>query len=51
MKRLLTPYLRRIGLRLGFERDWYLYIVAAIIGHERAWNGCFDSAGRVGCGH
>ncbi len=32
MKRLLTPYLRRIGLRLGFERDWYLYIVAAIIG-------------------
>jgi CIC family chloride channel protein len=32
MKRLLTPYLRRIGLKLGFERDWYLYIVAAIIG-------------------
>jgi len=32
MKRLLTPYLRRIGLRLGFERDWYLYIVAAVIG-------------------
>jgi chloride channel protein, CIC family len=32
MKRLLTPHLRRIGLRLGFERDWYLYIVAAIIG-------------------
>ncbi|MBC8200653.1 MAG: chloride channel protein [Planctomycetes bacterium] len=32
MKRVLTPKLRRIGLRLGFERDWYLYIVAAVIG-------------------
>ncbi|MDP7006545.1 MAG: chloride channel protein [Phycisphaerales bacterium] len=32
MKRLLTPQLRRIGLRLGFDRDWYLYIVAATIG-------------------
>jgi len=32
MKRLLTPHLRRIGLRLGFERDWYLYLVAAVIG-------------------
>jgi CIC family chloride channel protein len=32
MKRLITPHLRRAGLRLGFERDWYLYCVAAIIG-------------------
>ena len=32
MKRILTPYLRRFGLRLGFERDWYLYLVAAVIG-------------------
>ena len=32
MKRLLTPHLRRIGLRLGFERDWYLYIIATVIG-------------------
>ena len=32
MKRLLTPHLRRVALRLGFERDWYLYCVAAIIG-------------------
>lgn len=32
MKRLLTPYLRRIVLRLGFEQDWYLYLVAAVIG-------------------
>ena len=32
MKRILTPHLRRIGLRLGFERDWYLFLVAAVIG-------------------
>lgn len=32
MKRLITPHLRRVGLRLGFERDWYLYCVAAVIG-------------------
>ena len=32
MKRILTPYLRKIGIRLGFERDWYLYLVAAVIG-------------------
>ena len=32
MKRVLTPKLRRIGLRLGFDRDWYLYIVAGLIG-------------------
>jgi CIC family chloride channel protein len=32
MKRILTPHLRRIVLRLGFERDWYLYLVAAVIG-------------------
>ncbi len=32
MKRLFTPYLRRLGLRLGFDRDWYLYLVAAVIG-------------------
>ncbi len=32
MKHLLIPHLRRIGLRLGFERDWYLYLVAAVIG-------------------
>ena len=32
MNRLLTPHLSKIGLRLGFERDWYLYLVAAVIG-------------------
>jgi len=32
MKRLITPHLRKLGLRLGFERDWYLYCVAAVIG-------------------
>ena len=32
MKRILTPKLRKIGLRLGFERDWYLYLVATVIG-------------------
>ena len=32
MKRIVTPYLRKFGLRLGFERDWYLYLVATIIG-------------------
>jgi len=32
MKRISTAYLRKIGLRLGFERDWYLYLVAAVIG-------------------
>ena len=32
MKRLLTPHLRRFGLKLGFERDWYLYLVASCIG-------------------
>ncbi len=32
MKRIVTPYLRRFGLRLGFERDWYLYLVASVIG-------------------
>lgn len=28
----MTRVLRKISLRLGFERDWYLYIVAAVIG-------------------
>ncbi len=28
----MTRVLRKISLRLGFERDWYLYIVAAAIG-------------------
>lgn len=32
MKRILTPHLRRVGLRLGFDRDWYLYLVATVIG-------------------
>ena len=32
MKRIHTPKLRKIGLRLGFERDWYLYLVATVIG-------------------
>jgi len=32
MNRIFTPHLRRLGLRLGFERDWYLYLVAAVIG-------------------
>ena len=32
MKRLITPHLRKLGLRLGFERDWYLHCVAAVIG-------------------
>ena len=32
MNRVLTPKLRRIGLGLGFDRDWYLYIVAGLIG-------------------
>lgn len=32
MKRILTPNLRRIGIRLGFEQDWYLYLVATVIG-------------------
>jgi CIC family chloride channel protein len=32
MNRILTPHLRKIGIRLGFERDWYLYLVAAVIG-------------------
>ena len=32
MNRFLASYLRRIGIRLGFDRDWYLYLVAALIG-------------------
>lgn len=32
MQRLLASYLRRMGIRLGFDRDWYLYLVAAFIG-------------------
>jgi CIC family chloride channel protein len=32
MRPSLTRVLRKISLRLGFERDWYLYIVAAVIG-------------------
>ena len=32
MKRVMTSHLRRLGIRLGFERDWYLYLVAATIG-------------------
>ncbi len=28
----MASYLRRLGIRLGFERDWYLYLVAALIG-------------------
>ena len=32
MKHLLIPYLRKFGLHLGFERDWYLYLAAAVIG-------------------
>jgi len=32
MNRLMASYLRRLGIRLGFERDWYLYLVAALIG-------------------
>ena len=32
MRPSVTRVLRKISLRLGFERDWYLYIVAAVIG-------------------
>tara|TARA_B100000959_G_scaffold283815_1_gene353654 strand:+ start:2324 stop:4141 length:1818 start_codon:yes stop_codon:yes gene_type:complete len=32
MNRFMASYLRRIGIRLGFDRDWYLYLVAALIG-------------------
>ncbi len=32
MRRFVTPHLRRIGTRLHLGRDWYLYIVAALIG-------------------
>ena len=32
MKRFIASNLRRMGIRLGFERDWYLYLVAALIG-------------------
>lgn len=32
MRPTLTRVLRKTSLRLGFERDWYLYIVAAVIG-------------------
>ncbi|MBM43670.1 MAG: hypothetical protein CMJ36_01465 [Phycisphaerae bacterium] len=28
----MTRILRKVSLRLGFERDWYLYLVAAVIG-------------------
>ena len=28
----MASNLRRMGIRLGFERDWYLYLVAALIG-------------------
>ncbi|MCH2148576.1 MAG: chloride channel protein [Phycisphaerales bacterium] len=32
MRPSLTRVLRKTSLRLGFERDWYLYLVAAAIG-------------------
>ena len=32
MRPSLTRVLRKTSLRLGFERDWYLYLVAAVIG-------------------
>jgi len=32
MNRFVASTLRRTGIRLGFERDWYLYLVAALIG-------------------
>ena len=32
MRPSLIRILRKISLRLGFERDWYLYIVAGVIG-------------------
>jgi CIC family chloride channel protein len=32
MRPSLTRVLRKSSLRLGFERDWYLYIVAGVIG-------------------
>ena len=32
MRPTLTRALRKTSLRLGFERDWYLYLVAAAIG-------------------
>ena len=32
MKRFMASNLRRMGIRFGFERDWYLYLVAALIG-------------------
>ena len=32
MKLFMASNLRRMGIRLGFERDWYLYLVAALIG-------------------
>jgi len=32
MTRLLMRRLKRLGLKLGFERDWYLILVAAAIG-------------------
>jgi len=28
----MASNLRRMGIRFGFERDWYLYLVAALIG-------------------
>ena len=36
MRPTLTRILRKTSLRLGFERDWYLYIVAAVIGFVMA---------------
>ena len=32
MQLFKASYLRKLGIRLGFERDWYLYLVAALIG-------------------
>ena len=32
MRPTLTRALRKTSIRLGFERDWYLYLVAAVIG-------------------
>ncbi|MDG2201076.1 MAG: chloride channel protein [Phycisphaerales bacterium] len=36
MRPSLTRILRKTSIRLGFERDWYLYIVAAVIGFVMA---------------
>lgn len=32
MQRVIAPHLRRLGARMGFHRDWYLYLAAAVIG-------------------